>query len=62
MVLAATPISHLRVMSQVARPPNNWVSYFGGPGWQWEPRREQFYYHTFLVQQPEMDWRTPIAR
>jgi alpha-glucosidase len=40
-------------------PPNNWVSYFGGPGWEWEPRREQFYYHTFLVEQPELDWRTP---
>ncbi len=40
-------------------PPNNWVSFFGGPGWQWEPSREQFYFHTFLVEQPELDWRTP---
>src|SRR5436189_2219684 len=24
-------------------PPNNWVSFFGGPGWQWVPSREQFY-------------------
>ena len=40
-------------------PPNNWVSYFGGPGWAWEPRRGQFYYHTFLVEQPELDWRAP---
>jgi alpha-glucosidase len=38
-------------------PPNNWVSFFGGPGWEWEPRREQFYYHTFLVEQPELNWR-----
>jgi alpha-glucosidase len=38
-------------------PPNNWVSFFGGPGWQWEPARDQFYYHTFLVEQPELDWR-----
>jgi alpha-glucosidase len=37
--------------------PNNWVSYFGGPGWAWEPRRGQFYYHTFLVEQPELNWR-----
>ena len=42
-------------------PPNDWVSFFGGPGWQWEPRREQFYYHTFLVEQPELDWRTPAV-
>jgi alpha-glucosidase len=40
-------------------PPDNWISYFGGPGWQWEPRREQFYYHTFLVEQPELNWRAP---
>ncbi len=39
-------------------PPNNWVSFFGGPGWEWEPARGQFYYHTFLVEQPELDWRT----
>jgi alpha-glucosidase len=38
-------------------PPNNWMSFFGGPGWQWEPAREQFYYHTFLVEQPELNWR-----
>ena len=40
-------------------PPNGWVSFFGGPGWEWEPAREQFYYHTFLVEQPELDWRAP---
>jgi glycosidase len=22
-------------------PPNNWVSFFGGTGWEWEPRRGQ---------------------
>ena len=37
--------------------PNDWVSFFGGPGWEWEPARGQFYYHTFLVEQPELDWR-----
>src|SRR5438105_462910 len=31
------------------RPPNNWVSYFGGSAWQWEPARGQFYQHTFLT-------------
>ena len=42
-------------------PPNNWTSYFGGPGWHWEPRRKQFYFHTFLTEQPELDWRTPAV-
>jgi alpha-glucosidase len=42
-------------------PPNNWVSFFGGPGWEWVPERGQFYYHTFLVQQPELNWRNPAV-
>jgi alpha-glucosidase len=42
-------------------PPNNWVSFFGGPGWEWVPERGQFYYHTFLVGQPEMNWRNPAV-
>jgi len=41
------------------RPPNNWVSFFGGPAWAWEPRREQFYLHTFLAEQPDLNWRNP---
>ncbi len=44
------------------RPPNDWQSFFGGPAWTWEPAREQFYMHTFLVQQPELNWRSPAVR
>lgn len=40
-------------------PPNNWVSWFGGPAWTFEPRRGQFYHHTFLAEQPELNWREP---
>ena len=42
-------------------PPNNWVSFFGGPGWTWEPRRGQFYHHTFLAEQPDLNWREPAV-
>ena len=44
------------------RPPNNWVSFFGGSAWQWEPARGQFYLHTFLVEQPEVNWRNAELR
>jgi len=42
--------------------PNNWVSYFGGPAWTWDPRRGQFYLHTFLPEQPDLNWRNPEVR
>ncbi|MEX0629515.1 MAG: alpha-glucosidase [Chloroflexota bacterium] len=42
--------------------PNNWVSYFGGTAWTWEPARDQFYLHTFLPQQPDLNWRNPDVR
>ena len=41
------------------RPPNNWRSFFGGPGWEWDEVRGQSYFHTFLVEQPELNWRGP---
>jgi alpha-glucosidase len=44
------------------RRPNNWVSFFGGPAWTWEPARGQFYLHTFLPQQPDLNWRNPAVR
>ncbi|HUG95798.1 MAG TPA: alpha-amylase family glycosyl hydrolase, partial [Pleomorphomonadaceae bacterium] len=44
------------------RPPNNWVSFFGGRAWTWDPGRGQFYLHTFLPQQPDLNWRSPDVR
>ena len=43
-------------------PPNNWASLFGGPAWEWVPERGQFYMHTFLRQQPELNFRNPAVR
>lgn len=37
-------------------PPNNWLSIFGGSGWHWDPRREQYYLHNFLVSQPDLNF------
>jgi alpha-glucosidase len=42
-------------------PPNDWVSWFGGPGWTFDPVRGQFFHHTFLAEQPELDWRVPAV-
>ena len=40
-------------------PPNNWVSWFGGSAWVYDTNRGQFYHHTFLPEQPELNWRAP---
>ncbi|MEQ5868631.1 alpha glucosidase [Sagittula sp. NFXS13] len=40
-------------------PPTNWLSIFGGPGWQWHPGREQYFQHNFLVEQPDLNLHNP---
>jgi alpha-glucosidase len=40
-------------------PPNNWLSVFGGPAWQWETRRRQYYLHNFLAEQPDFNFHNP---
>jgi alpha-glucosidase len=37
-------------------PPNNWLAVFGGPMWTFAPERGQYYLHSFLPQQPDLDW------
>lgn len=43
-------------------PPNNWASIFGGSGWQHDPATGQYYYHAFLKQQPDLNWRNPEVK
>jgi alpha-glucosidase len=40
-------------------PPNNWQSVFGGPAWTWDGRRRQYYMHTFLKEQPQLNVHNP---
>jgi alpha-glucosidase len=40
-------------------PPNNWRSMFGGSAWQWDETTKQYYYHAFLTEQPDLNWRNP---
>jgi len=40
-------------------PPNNWLSQFGGSAWQWDAATGQYYYHAFLPEQPDLNWRIP---
>jgi alpha-glucosidase len=40
-------------------PPNNWLSVFGGSAWSFDPPSGQFYLHSFLPEQPDLNWRNP---
>ena len=42
--------------------PNNWLSEFGGSAWEFDRRSGQYYYHAFLKQQPDLNWRNPQVR
>ncbi|MFY0256369.1 alpha-amylase family glycosyl hydrolase [Chitinophaga sp. 30R24] len=39
--------------------PNNWLSVFGGSAWEWDEVTNQYYYHGFLKEQPDLNWRNP---
>jgi alpha-glucosidase len=39
--------------------PNNWLSAFGGSAWEWDPATGQYYLHTYLKEQPDLNWRNP---
>ena len=36
--------------------PNNWLSLFGGPAWEWDSTRKQYYLHNFLTSQPDLNF------
>ena len=42
--------------------PNNWLSEFGGSAWKFDEPTGQYYYHAFLAQQPDLNWRNPQVR
>jgi alpha-glucosidase len=44
------------------QPPNNWTSTFGGSAWKFDPTTNQYYYHFFYAQQPDLNWRNPAVK
>jgi alpha-glucosidase len=43
-------------------PPNNWLSVFGGSAWEWDQSTQQYYLHSFLKEQPDLNWRNPQVK
>jgi alpha-glucosidase len=46
----------------VDSPPNNWQSCFDGAAWTYAPERDQYYYHYFMKQQPDLNWHNPEVK
>lgn len=44
------------------KPPNNWQAVFGGKAWEWDESAQQYYYHMFYKEQPDVNWRNPKVR
>ncbi len=44
------------------RLPNNWPSFFGGSGWEFDKTTGQYYLHHYAVKQPDLNWENPKVR
>ena len=45
------------------KPPNNWIGRFDGlSAWEWDAKTEQYYLHSFLKEQPDINWRNSDAK
>lgn len=42
--------------------PNNWLSHFGGVAWEFDENTGQYYFHAFLKEQPDLNWRNPAVK
>ncbi len=42
--------------------PNNWLSQSGGSSWSYDKTTEQYFLHSFLESQPDLNWDNPLVR
>lgn len=42
--------------------PSNWLSHFGGCAWRLDELTGQYFYHAFLPEQPDLNWRNRDVR
>jgi alpha-glucosidase len=56
------PSPRSREEGRVGALPNNWQSCFGGPAWEWDEKTGQYYLHSFLKEQPDLNWRNPEVK
>ena len=59
--LASSPTSRSG-RGEAGSPPNNWLSVFGGSGWTLDKKTGQYYFHSFLAEQADLNWRNEAVR
>ncbi len=42
--------------------PTQWVSWFGGPVWEYNPPTKSYYLHIFSKKMPDLNWRNKAMR
>ncbi len=48
--------------SKNGQAPNNWRSYFAPSAWEYDEQTDQYYFHSFAVEQPDLNWKNPELR
>ncbi len=48
--------------SRNGKQPNNWRTNYGKKAWQYDPLTEEYYYHSFFREQPDLNWHNPEVR
>ena len=44
------------------KPLNKWKSVFGGSAWAYNEQTNEYYLHSFAVEQPDLNWENPKVR
>ncbi|WP_116112072.1 alpha-glucosidase [Austwickia chelonae] len=42
--------------------PTNWLSFFGGPSWTFDPASQTYHLNLFAPEQPDLNWENPELR
>ncbi len=43
-------------------PPNDWQSAFGGSAWEYDKQTDEYYLHSYAVEQADLNWDNPKVR